>query len=369
VDAATDRHLWAETYDRSIADVFAIQTEVALQIAGALRAELSADEHTRVRRDPTTDVQAYQLFLQGRRWLGTYTTESMLRGIEFFERALAHDPGFALAHAYIAMTYTQLAESGTIAPEVAFQHAADAVTTAMRLDPELGAAHCAMGHLRAVRDFDWVGAEAAFRRALELTPSSGEAYSLYGRLCAGLSRHDEAVALLGSAQELDPLAHRVDVATALLRAERYEEAVQRAENAVELDPGLKRAHATLGWAYFLSGRRDEGIAELERAVAIDPADSMWLAQLGQAHAMAGNEGRAREILREPGERATHTWVSPYHFAYVHAGLGEDDLAIEHLERALASRTGPIYSIKGTFLFRSLRPHTRFRALLQAMRLE
>jgi Flp pilus assembly protein TadD len=220
-----------------------------------------------------------------------------------------------------------------------------------------------------VREFDWSGAEREFKRALELSPSDDDSYDLYGRLCAGLGRHDEAIALQRRAHELDPLAHRMDMVTALLRAGRYDEAAVEAKDAVELEPGYDRARATLGWAYFLSGKKDEGLVELEEAVAISPGNTMWLGQLGEAYAMAGNTAKAREILGKLVERARVAFVSPYHIAYVYTGLGEFDRALDSLERAVAERTGPAYSIKGSFLLTRLHGHPRFRALLRQMKLE
>ena len=368
VDVETDRHLWAETYDRQLTDIFAIQTDVALQIAAALKAELSRDEQTRVRKEPTRDLKAYQLYQQGRQLFIKYTPEAFAQAIERFERAIACDPTFALPYCNLAMTYTELAESGVMAPDVAYRHAAAAAATALKLDPDLGAAHCTLGYLKGVCEFDWTGAEAEFKRALELSPSSDDTYDLYGRLCAALGRYDEAIALQRRAKELDPLAHRMDFATTLLRAGRYEEAVVAAEGMVDLDPGYDRANATLGWAYFLSGREQEGLAQLEKAVSFSRKNTLWLGQLGGAYAMTGDARKARDILSELEERAGHSYVSPYHFAYVYTGLGELDTAMDWLERAVAERTGPAYSIKGSFLFKPLHVHPRFRALLRQMKL-
>ena len=369
IDVATDKNLWAETYDRQLTDIFSIQTDVALQIAAALKAELSPDEDTRVRKEPTSDVQAYKLFLKGRQWFIKYNTEGYAQAIDYFDRAIARDPTFARAWANLAMAYTELAESGVAAPSVSHERAGEAAANALRLDPDLAAAHCTMAHIKMARDFDWPGAEREFKRALELSPSDDDTYDLYGRLCAGLGRHDEAIALLRRAHELDPLAHRMDMVTALLRAGRYEQAAVEAKDAVELEPGYDRARATLGWAYFFSGKKDEGLAELEEAVAISPGNTMWLGQLGEAYAMAGNTAKAREILLELEERARVSFVSPYHIAYVHTGLGEFDPALDLLERAVAERTGPAYSIKGSFLLTGLHGHPRFRALLRKMKLE
>jgi TolB-like protein/Tfp pilus assembly protein PilF len=368
VDIDAERHLWAETYDRQITDVFAIQTDVALQIAAALEAELSRDEQSRVRREPTNDVQAWHLFLQGRRLISEYTLAAMTRAVDYFERAIARDGTFALASASLAMAYAELAEQGGMAPAIAYQRATEAAANALRIDPELGAAHCTMGLLKTVCQFDWVGAEQAFKRALELCPSDADAHDLYGRLCAALERFDEAIALQRRAQELDPLAHRLDVVSTLLRAGRYDEALAGARNAVELDPGHDRGRATLGWALLLSGRRDEGIAELERAVSLAPGATLWLGQLGAAYGMAGNAAKAREVLGALEDRARGAYVSSYHLAYVYTGLGDGDRAVDCLERAVAERTGAVYGIKGSFLFARLRDHPRFRELLGQMNL-
>jgi serine/threonine-protein kinase len=313
-------------------------------------------------------MQAYYLDLQGRQWQIRYTPQAVARAIGFFERAIERDPDFALAHASLAMLHVQMAEDGAVPPAAALERARTSVTTALRLDPDLDAAQCTLGHLRQMSDFDWAGAEQAFRRALDLNPSNADACNLYGRLCASLGRYDEAVALHERAQVLDPLAHRLDVATTLLRAGRFDEAVQRAQLATELDQDYDRARATLGWAYILSGRVAEGVAELERAVAIGSGRTLWLGQLGQAYALAGDEAKARAVLRELEERSRDGYVSSYHFAYVYAGLGDAERALDWLERAVAERTGAVHGVRGSFLFASLQEHPRFRALLRRINL-
>jgi DNA-binding SARP family transcriptional activator/Flp pilus assembly protein TadD len=313
-------------------------------------------------------AQAYHLYLQGRRWLSDYTLTAIARAIDCFGRALAHDPSFAAASASLAIAYIDLAEQGWTEPDAAYQRAAEAAEAALKLDPDLGEAHCTIGHLKAVRDYDWAGAEREFKRALELNPDDADAYDLYGRLCAAMGRYDEALALHRRAQELDPLSHRLDVISTLLRAGRYPEAAVGARDAVELDPSHDRARATLGWAYFLSGRRDEGLGELERAVKLSPNATIWLGQLGQAYAMAGQKEKAHEILEELETRAESGYVSPYHLAYVYTGLGDADGAVECLERARNERAGAVYGIKGSFLFASLHGEPAFEALLQRMKL-
>ena len=200
---------------------------MALQIASALKAELSPDERTRIRRKPTSDVQAYQLYLQGRHCYSRYTEEGIRKGIEYFRQAIAVDPGYALAYTGVALAYAEFAAGqggGGMREDVAYQPAKEAITKALALDSELGEAHSVLALLKCVHDFDWAGAEEEFKLALELSPGSADIYDHYGWLCSALERYDEALALVKRAQELDPLTHRADVATELLRAGRYEEA-------------------------------------------------------------------------------------------------------------------------------------------------
>jgi TolB-like protein/Tfp pilus assembly protein PilF len=367
IDAENDRHLWAETYDRQLTDVFAIQTDVALRIADALRAELSVDERTRIRREPTHDLQAYQLYLQGRHCLVRYTAEGMRKGIWYFERAIELDPNYALARIGIAYAYAELGETGAMEPDKAYPLARDAVNAALAIDnaPE---AHVVLGVIKLTSEYDWIGAEREFRRALELAPSNGDAYDFYGRLCSALGRHEESISMQRRAQELNPVEHRSDYANSLMRAAKYDEARDEAKRAVELDPLYDRLRATLGWALIRKGHYEQGIAELEKAVSLTPSSTAWLAQLGQAYATPDEWNEARDILRRLSELSTRQYVSPYHMAYVLTGLGEYDQAMDWLERAYEEKAGAVYGIKGSFLFLALRSHPRFVALLKKMNL-
>jgi len=371
IEAASDQHLWAETYDRQLTDVFAIQTDVALQIAAALQAELSADERTRIHKEPTRDLQAYQLYLQGRHCLVKFTEPGIRRGIEYFEQAIAKDPEYALAHAGVAMAFTELGGQGggAVTPAQAYERAKEAAAKALALDGALEEARCMLAFLKFVCDFDWTGAEAEFKRALDLSPGSADTYDLYGRMLSALTRYDEAIAMVKRAQELDPLAHRTDVASVLVRAGRYDEAVQAATRAVEFDPDDPRGRSILGWAHLKNGNPDRGLAELERAVSLAPGNTLFWAQLGQAYALAGRVGQARDVLRQLQDLARERYVSPYHLAYIYTGLGEQDAAIDLLEQAYEQRSGGVYGIKGSFLFTTLHRHPRFVALLGKMHLD
>jgi tetratricopeptide (TPR) repeat protein len=170
------------------------------------------------------------------------------------------------------------------------------------------------------------------------------------------------------AHELDPLAHRIDIATTLLRAGRYDEALPAVTRVLEVEPHLALAHATLGWVYLLKGMPDQGLIALQKAVSLSPESTMYMAQLGQAYAMVGRTEQAREVLRQLDELSSQRYVSPYHMAYVYTGLGEYDRAMDWLERAYEERAGAVFGIKGSFLFIPLRGHPRFKALLRKMNL-
>lgn len=370
VDCATDEHIWAETYDRDLTDIFAIQTDVALNIANALRAELSHDERTRVGRRPTFDLEAYELYLRGRNSLNQFTQEAYRRGLIDLDAAIARDPDFALAWATIAEAHAELCIDGSLnrSPEESIRLAKAAAARALELDNELGEVHSISGLIQFAFDFDWRGAERSFLKAIELSPGSAQVHEHYSWLCTSLERYDDALREVRRARELDPILMPSDVATTLLRAGRIEEALDEARRSVQDEPGLPRCHSILGWALIFRGKKAAGIASLEQAVATSPGTTMFLSQLGQACALTGDVKRARLILQQLHDWSEREFVSPYHFAYVHAGLGEADTAIDYLERAFEQRSGAIYGIKGSFLFHNLRTHPRFVALLRRMNL-
>lgn len=365
IDAGSGRHLWAETYDRQLTDIFAIQSDVALHIAAALRAELSPTTRERMQREPTLDMQAYECYLRGRHCFVRFTAQEIRRSIEHFDAAIARDPEFTLAYVGLALAFTELAGIGELGDQVARPRALAAASSAITFGPDVGEAHSARAFVKLAFEFDWTSAENGYKRALELNPNSADTHDLYGRLCTALERYDEAIALLQRAHELDPLTHRVELATTFLRAGRFEEAERVATNAARLDPHDARIFATLGWARFKQGRVDEGLADLERAVSLAGGD-IWLAQLGEAYGLSGRTEKAQEVLRRLEDPGRATPASPYHLAYIHTGLGNVERAIDYLERAIAEGGGTMFSVKGSFLFAPLREHPRFTALLTSI---
>ncbi len=366
VDVASGRDLWVETYDRDLTDIFAIQSDVAVRIAGALQAELSPDEGKRMHRQPTADLEAYGLYLQGRRHFLGYTYDGMRRSAELFQSALDRDPAFAHASTLLAMANINLAEHGFEPAAKLYERAEVCVSRALALEPESGDAHAADGYLRLLTRGDWDAAVTGLKRALALSPGSAFIHDLNARVLMLMERYDEALEHAVRAQQLDPLAHRNDLTTILLRAGRHEEALRHAQDAVEADPAGSRAQATLGWAYLLSDRKVEGVAALERAADLDPDNDLWRGQLGQAYARSGKHEKAKAVLSAMEDRARHVFVSPYNLAYIHVGLGQHDRALDYLEQATAERSGLILGLAGSFLFADLRTHPRFIALLRSI---
>jgi serine/threonine protein kinase/tetratricopeptide (TPR) repeat protein len=370
VDGASDEHIWAETYDRDLTDIFAIQTDVAVNIANALRAELSNDERARVGRRPTLDLAAYELYLRGRNTFHQFTAEGFRRSLIEFEAAVARDPNFALAWTSIAEAHAEMCIDGSLSrsPEETIRLAKAAIARALELNNELGEAHGISALMQFVFDFNWRGAERSFLKAIELSPGSAEIHDHYSWFCTSLERYDDALREVRLARELDPLSIPSDVPTTLLRAGRIEEALDEARRAVRDEPGSPRCHSILGWSLIFHGETAAGIASLERAVAIAPGSTLFLSQFGEACALTGDVKKAREILEQLHDRSTREFVSPYHFSYIYTGLGEADTAIDYLERAFERRSGAIYGIKGSFLFINLRTHPRFVALIRKMNL-
>jgi len=374
IDAETDGHLWAETHDRDLTDIFAIQSDVALQIATALEAELTGDQRSRIEKEPTKDLVAYQLYLKGRHCLARFTSEGLLQGVEYLQQAADRDPAFAHAYAHMAIGYVALGMgygAGVIKPDEAYSRAKAAGARAIEIDNELGEAHAALAFPMFVHDFDWNNAENAFHRALELNPNAADTLDVYGLMLAAQGRFDEAVTAQRRAQELDPLIpwHTTDLAASLLRAGRYDEVLQEAKRVLQFEPNFPFGHATAGWAYIKKEMYDEGLAELERAFSLSPGDTALLGQLGQGYATSGKVDEAREVLRQMEELSRERYVPSYHLAYVYTGLGEDDKALDALEQAFEEHAGGIYGIKGSFLFTTLRSHPRFKALLRKMNLQ
>jgi Tfp pilus assembly protein PilF len=360
-------HVWAETYERRMSDVFAMQEEISLAVVDALRLHLVGGAAGADSQRPTPNVDATELFLRGRFFANQRTENSLVRAAEYFQQAIAIDPGYARAYVGLADTYIAPRNS---APSERFRRARELVTAALALDSTLAEAHTSMGWILMWYDRDWAAAERHLQRATTLDPGYLWAQQWYGAYLAAVGRNEESLAASRRAQQLDPLsvAANTHVGTHLLYLGRYEEAIQQYHKALELDPNFFMARWGLSRAFLHLDQPAEAIRELQYP-GTDYLGFFRPALLGHAHAVAGQEAEARRILAELRERRDRgEYVAPTEFAAIHLGLGEREAALDWLERHEADRGARIF-LKIDPMFAPLRTEPRFQLLLRRLGLE
>ncbi len=365
IDTRTDHHLWSETYDRELKDIFEIQADVAGRITESLRAELTPRERQQITAAPTHDLAAYDLYLRGRHEWNFRTDASLSRSLDYLRQAVAADPGFALAFAGLADSYLTLGVYGARAPKDVMPQARMAAEAALQIDGEQAEALTSLASVRGVYEWDWEAAERDFRRAIDLSPNYPVAHHWYAaNLLMPLRRFDEARAELTRAVELDPLAPSIGVNFAILDffGGRYEAAAERCSEVIESHPGFWLAYYFLGLTELEAGAEELGVEALEKArdLSSDSVDS--IAALGYAHALSGREKDARAILRELQRRNDQGYVSPIRFAQVHLALGETDRAFEWVERAVEAHAVGLIWLDVQPIFRELREDPRIQPI-------
>jgi TolB-like protein/Tfp pilus assembly protein PilF len=365
IDAATDANLWAETYDRELTDIFAIQTDVAERIAAALEATLTADERERIERPPTEDLEAYDLYLRGR-YFWNQRGEGIRRGLEYFQQALERDANYARAHAGVADCYSLLGFYAYLRPHEAFPAARAAALRALEIDEGLDEAHASLGFVKLFYDWDAPRAAAEFRRALELNPSSAQTHYWYSNVFLNSGRYDESVAEAERAIELDPLSLHANTVLGwqLLLVRRYAEAREQLRRTIDLDPTYAIAHWLLGRTYAFDARVAESLVHYQKAVGLSGGNSWFLSSLGWAYAQLGDESQARQILATLEERSQREYVRPFGFAIVHLGLDEKDAALDFLENAFEGRDPDMVNLHFHPAWDDLRSDPRFIALVE-----
>jgi serine/threonine-protein kinase len=362
VEAAQGAQLWGERYRRKLADLFDVEEELAREIAERLQVHLSGQGRERIEQRRRGDGEAYRLYLQGRYQWNKRTPQGMEQALDDFERAAARDPGFALAHAGIADCYTQLSHFGWLAPSQGYPRARAAALKALELQPELSEARAALAHTRACHDWDWTGAEADFRRALQQDPGYATGRYWYGfYLLTPLGRFEEAAREMERALEQEPLSLAIGtyLGTASYLARWYERAIAQARAVLALEPRFPQALWCLAMALQMRGRSPEALAELGKALEVSPWSQWVLGGLGYALAAAGRHGEAREVLARMQERSRTRHVSPYLRAYVHVGLGEREAALAQLQQAVEARADTLVFVKVDPVFDPLRSEPRF----------
>jgi TolB-like protein/Tfp pilus assembly protein PilF len=367
IKASTDAHLWADTYDRKLTDIFTVESEIARTIAETLQAKLTGTEKTSLAKKPTSDPEAYELYLKGRFFWSKRTGADMRRAIDYFNQALAKDPNYALAYAGLADSYLLLPVYGAVAPRDSIPEAKAAARKAIELDDALAEAHASRGRILSGYDFAFDESIAEFERAIELNPNYATAHHwLSNTPLAARAQFDRAFVEGKRSVELDPLSmiNNADLGNTYFYARRYDEAVSAVKKAIEIDPRSHLAHYDLGEILQQKGQLSEAIAEYKKAVELDD-DPQALALLGQACARSGKRSEAEQILARLTEEAKTRYVSAYCLALVYLGLGEKEHAIAALERAYSEGAGnDIYPIRVDPMLDELRKDARFEALAE-----
>ncbi|MCZ6779001.1 MAG: protein kinase [Acidobacteria bacterium] len=365
IEAATDQHLWAESYDRDLRDILTLQGNIAQAIAREIRVELAPQDKARLASPKTVDPEVYRLYLLGRHHSKNFTQEGFNKASEYLKRAIQLDPDYAPAHAWLS--WTHMASSDWLfSPTQAKEDAKVAATRALELDETLAIAHSALGWNKLFYDYDWSAAEKEFKRALELNPGESDAHAGYAWCLFSKGRTAEAVVQVERGLELDPLSVVVNfsVGLALHFNQQYDQAVEQLQKAVELHPNNMLSRGALGMVLEQKGKWHEAISQFEMAREVSNDNPWALAYLGHAFGASGQEEKASGILRELEQLSTQRYVSGYDIALVHAGMGNKQEALAWLERAYKDRSDWIVWLKVDPRFDPLRGDPQFQKLIQ-----
>ena len=356
--------LWGETFDTGATDVFAVEDAIAQRVAEALTPRLDPGARARLGRRGTDDLNAYNAYLKGRYFWNRRTETDFRKAIGSFRQAIAADPSYALAYSGLSDCYSLLSVWGAGPPRETLGDARAAAARAIAGDDAPGEAHASAAFVRWIYDWDWEGADQAFRRAIALNPGYATAAQWYAYYLASRGRFDEAVVQIRRAQELDPLSVSIatDVGEISCWAGRYDDAIPQLRAALEMEPNFAVAHNVLGIVHLRRGRTAEALAELERAFALDGSPRL-LATLGHAYGVAGRRADARNALKRLRAFAATRYISPFQLALVHAGLGEDGDAFALLEKAREERSDNMAILRAYPLLERLRADPRFAELM------
>ena len=370
VGAATGGALWADTFDERLDDIFAVEDSISTRVAGALALRLSGEEKQSLARHQTESPDAYQLYLKGRFFWSKRTGEGCHRAIEYFERAIALDPRYALAYVGLADSWVmlglQVSLMGGEAPQQTMPHAKAAAARALALDGLLAEVHASLGQISVFYDWDWPAAERGFLRSLALNPNYLNARHWYAMALSHMQRHDEALTEMGRALQLDPVSLYVNgnYGRLLYFARRYDEAVAHMERTLELDPAFAFTRFRMGIACEGAGLLERAIDEYRLAQSLSNGGPLATAALGYALGAAGRVADARAVLDELLELAARRYVSAASIADVYLGLGERDKALEWLSTAVDERANAIGALRVNPRYDVLRNDPRFERLVE-----
>ena len=365
IHAHDQTDLWAESYDRELNDVIAVQDSVVRSIASQIHIALTEEQKTRLANSRQIPPEAYLAYLKGRYYWNKRTGDSIQKAEPYFQQAIDGDPTYAAAYSGLADCNSALAWHGFKAPAEALPKAYLAARKAVEIDPQSAEAHASLGLVLSHR-WDWAGAEAEFKRALELDPQYANAHHWYGDYLSIKGRHEEAVSEARRALELDPLNLMISTWVGLRYyiARDYSAAIKQNRESVELDPNFAAAHLLLGEDYIQAGIYGEGVNELRRAATLSGDSPLYTAQLAVALAATGRRSEALRIAHELQMTSRKRYVSPYGLAQIYASLGRKDDAFKCLQAAYDDRAVWMGYLALDPAFDRYRSDQRFQELLR-----
>jgi serine/threonine-protein kinase len=373
IDAADGYHRWSETYDRELADVFAVQDELARTLAATLAPRLSASAEGPLVEPGTASVEAYSLVLRGTHFAWKRSPHTYRAALGYFEQAVELDPGYARAHAMVAFAYTMLGfdEFAEMPPREAMPRARRAVERALELDPGLGQAYCRQAIITFLYDWDWERADREMEEALRLAPDDLATLHWRSLYLSAMGRHEESLAVVAHALRVDPLSEpmRARLGHAYYLAGRHDDALRELSAAVEMEPASVLNVVLLARVRLRIGDAAGAAALLEDAIGLVGRVPLLVAHLGLAHADAGRRDAALGMLAELEELAQRRYVPPLYAAVVHIGLGNADEVFRRWDRACEERCGWVAYLGVEPSWDRVRSDPRFAALLRRVRLD
>jgi serine/threonine protein kinase len=368
IHAATDTHLWAESYDRDVRDVLALQSEAARAIAAEIQIKLKPQERVRLERTRRVDPEAHEALLKGRYHWNKWSPEGLQKGVEYFQQAIEKDPTYAAAYAGLAESYVFLGYWGYLPAMEAYPRAKAAVLKALELDDTLAETHRSLFAVRWFYDWDLPACQKEIAIALELNPN--DPYStLWQATFLAVIQADfaKAIAQGKRAQELDPLSPFIGAVLGWIFfwASQFSQAIEQAQKMIDMHPNLPQPYYVLGCAHVKTGRFAEAVVAFEKAADVAP-DTISLSFLGLAYGMSGQTDKARAILSELQERSRREFVPSARFAYLYFSLGEADKALECLEKAYEEHDSHLFWLRNVPFYDAVSSDPRFQDLLRRM---
>jgi TolB-like protein/DNA-binding winged helix-turn-helix (wHTH) protein/Tfp pilus assembly protein PilF len=367
IHAATDRHLWVQTYTRDVRDVLDLQSEIAQAVAREVRIQLTPGEQARFTARRPVQPKAYDNYLQGRYlYWNKRTEENLNKAIELFQNAIKEDANYAPAYVGLADCYNALSvvQISALPPIEGRRRAEEAATKALELDSGLAEAYTALGYINHY-NWNWSAAEQHFKRALELNPSYANAHNFYASYLMSRGRIDESIAASNRARELDPFSLAINVQRGFLleNARRYGEAIEQLRAVTAMDPNHYQAYWSLGHTYAANGQFAEAVAAAEKAVQLSDRAPGALGILGLAYGLAGRKAEALRIANELLELNKTRYVTPAALVNVYLGLDDKEQAFVWLEKAFQERSNYVAYLKVFPIVDPIRSDRRFADLV------